>query len=136
MKQRRSLGYLFLVIGVVVAPTALALGWYLFSKNPSLRPLGITKQALSAYNGSGEGVEIVAFVDWVPPPLGPYSKPDLTRALTDSFTAKGVDVRIEFHPGAATSQITYKVGRTVLGPFPTARASEGIAAAVEAYRMH
>lgn len=136
MSQRQSLGYLFLIILVVVAPTVASLTWYQLSKNPSLRPLGITKQALSAYNSVGEGIEIVATVDWVPPRTGNYTQAQLARALTDSFAAKGVEVRIEFRPGQSASRVTYRIGKTVLGPYSTARASEGISAAVEAYKMH
>lgn len=136
MSQHRNLGFLVLIILVVVAPTAASLSWYHISKNPNLRPLGITKQALTSYNGGGEGIEIVAVVEWTPPRAGTYTPAHLSRALTDSFAAKGVDVRIEFHPGQDGTRITYKIGTTVLGPYTTARASEGIAAAVEAYKMH
>ncbi|OIP82825.1 MAG: hypothetical protein AUK37_08425 [Rhodobacterales bacterium CG2_30_65_12] len=136
MSQRRSLGYLFLIIFVVVAPTVASLGWYQLSKNPSLRPLGITKQALTAYNGGSDGIEIVALVDWVPTDAGNYSQARLSRALTESFAAKGVELRIEFRPGQSTTRVTYRVGKTVLGPYSTARAAEGIAAAVEAYNMY
>ncbi len=136
MSQRLNLGYLFLIILVVILPTAFSLGWYKLSNDPNLRPLAITKQALRAYNSAGEGVEIVAVVDWVALRTGNYTKANLTHSLVQSFAAKGVDVRIEFREGRNATQVTYVVGKTVVGPFSTARASEGISAAVEAYKMY
>ncbi len=134
--HRRSFAYLSLIVLVVVLPTAIALAWYQVSRDPNLRPLGITEQALRAYNGQGEGLEIVAVVDWVPPHTGNFTRAQLQTALDQSFRAKGVEVRVEFRDGRGETQITYLVGRTMLGPFPTARSSEGVSAAVEAYKMH
>lgn len=132
MKQRRSIGYVLLVIGVVIAPTALSLSWYHITKDPNLRPLAITKQALAAYGLSSGGLEIVAVVE------GPdaTSASGMARAITNAFAAKGMDVRIVVRSGPGVRQVTYRVGSSVLGPYPAARASEGIAAAVQAYRMH
>jgi len=136
MQGKRNLGYLAVVILAVIAPTLVSLGWYQLSKNPSLRPLGITKQALSAYNGGLDGVELVAYVDWVPPRTGNFTKAQLTRDLTTSFAAKGAEARIVFRDGVGTTRITYVIGQSRLGPYTIARAAEGIVAAVEAYRMH
>ncbi|GKY86617.1 hypothetical protein [Sinisalibacter aestuarii] len=136
MPQRQRLAYLILLIAVVVMPTAMSLAWYAISRDPNLRPLGITKQALYAYNGGGDGVEIVAVVDWPASDTGERSRAQLTRALTESFAAKGVEIRIEFRAGQAAGQVTYIIGKSVLGPYPTTRAAEGISAAVEAFRMY
>lgn len=135
-QARRSLTYVLMIIAVIVLPTAVALGWYAFTRDPNLRPLGITREALRAYGGVGAGPEVVAYVDWVPPSTGGFTQHRLADDLVKSFRSKGVDVRVVFREGRATTRITYVVGRTTLGPFPTARAAEGVAAAVEAYRMH
>jgi hypothetical protein len=136
MPLRQRVAYLILVIVVVVAPTVLALGWYQISRDPNFRPLGVTQQALRAYSGGGDGVEIVAVVDWAPARSGGYTRAQLMQALSQSFAAKGVEVRIELRSGHPVTQVTYIVGKTVLGPFGTTQAAEGIAAAVEAYHMH
>lgn len=136
MPQYQRITYLILIIAVVVAPTVLALGWYQISRDPNFRPLGVTQQALRAYGGSGVGVEIVAVVDWSPASSGGYTRAQLMQALNQSFAAKGVEVSFELRSGHPVTQVTYIVGKTVLGPYPTARAAEGIAAAVEAYHMH
>lgn len=134
MARKRGLGFVALIVIILVLPTALSLGWYYLSKNPSLRPLGVTEQALAAYSGESAGVEIVALVDWVPG-SGKYTKAQLARAISQSFAAKGVAARIMFRDGQRATQVTYKIGKTILGPYSTDRASEGIRAAVEAFNM-
>lgn len=136
MAQTRSIGYLVVIILVVIAPSALSLGWYQLSKNPSLRPLAITKQALAAYDGiDGGGTEVIAYIDWVPPRTGNYSQTHLAKALVDSFAAKGASVRVEIREGLGETRVTFRVGPTMLGPYATSRASEGINAAVDAFKM-
>jgi len=135
MLQRRSYAYLMLIVIVVVAPTAASLGWYQMSKDPHLRPLGITQQAIRAYENGGEGLEIVALVDLANENVGGPSHEALAATLRRSFSAKGMDVRIVFRDSGGGLRITYLVGRSVVGPFPASRASEGIAAAVAAFRM-
>lgn len=136
MPQRHSIAYLLLIITVLALPSVASLTWYHISRDPNLRPLGITEQALKAHRGGGEGVEIVALVDWAPPRTGDFSRSQLAITLQRAFEAKGVEVRVVFREGAGVTRVTYRVGRTVLGPYSTGRASEGIAAAVEAYHMH
>lgn len=135
-QTRRSIAYVVLVIFVVLLPTVVSLSWYYVTLNPNLRPLGVTREALRAYGEAGAGVEAVAYVDWVPPRTGGFTQAQLTSDLRDSFAAKGVDIRIVIRAGNGSTQITYVVGRSVLGPFPAARAAEGVTAAVEAYRMY
>ena len=122
---------MFLIITVVVLPTAMMLSWYHYTQNPHLRPLGITREALREYGVPGAGVEIVAYVD------GPSGRnAQLASDLRASFGSKGVDVRLVFREAGGATRVTYVVGNSTLGPYSTARAAEGIAAAVEAYRMH
>lgn len=135
MPQRRSFAYLLGLIVIVIAPTAMSLLWYAVSRNPELRPLGVTKQALAAYNGGTDGIEIVAVVDWAEAG-GSMARRRLADNLATSFAAKGVDVRITFREGKSGVQVTYYVGATTLGPYSAARAAEGVSAAVGALRMH
>jgi len=133
---RRSLAYVMLIITVIILPTALTLGWYQLTRDPNLRPLGITREALRAYGVPGVGIDVVAYVDWVPPRTGGFTRRQLADDLATSFAAKGVDIRVVFREGRDATRITYVIGRTNLGPFPINRAAEGVAAAVEAYRMY
>ncbi len=135
-QTRRSIAYVFGIIAVVVLPTAMMLGWYQITRDPNLRPLGITRESLRAFGESGAGVDLVAVVDWVPPRTGGFTQRQLAKDLTASFASKGVEVRVLFREGRDATHVTYVIGRTRLGPYPAARAAEGIAAAVEAYRMY
>jgi len=140
MALRRNLIYLAVLIAAVVLPSALALGWYSYSKDPNMRPLGITREALLRYaariGGFGE-VDIVARVAWVPGTSGGYSRAALEQALINAFAAKGAEIRVDFVPAQGpVTLVTYEVGKSEIGPYTIARASEGIAAAVEAFRMY
>lgn len=135
-QTRRSLAYVMLIIAVVVLPTVAALGWYQYTRDPNLRPLGITREALREYGDPSAGVEVVAYVDGVSPETSQAARQRLANDLRISFASKGVDVRLVFRDGEGTTRITYVIGNSVIGPYSTARAAEGIAAAVEAYRMY
>lgn len=136
MTQRTSLAYLVIIVVVVVLPTAISLGWYQVSKDPNLRPLGITEQALRKHQGSAEGLEIIAVVEWVQPHTTKQTQAQLTLALTRAFRAKGAEVRVVFREGRDATRITYIVGKSTLGPFPISRASDGVESAVQAFYMY
>jgi len=136
MTQRTSLAYLAIIVVVVVLPTAISLGWYHISKDPNLRPLGITEQALRKHEGGSKGLEIVALVEWVQPRTARQTQAQLELALTRAFQAKGAEVRVVFREGRDVTRITYIVGTSSLGPFPIARASEGVESAVQAFHMY
>ena len=139
MQSRRNLGYLVLIVAAVTMPSALSLSWYAITKNPALRPLGITRESLRSYaaavGGFGE-VEIVAQVEWAPPHTGGFTAKGLETALINSFASKGMEARVVFYPGKDKTQVTYRVGTSTIGPIPVSRASEGVQAAVEAFRMY
>lgn len=136
MSQRSGNAYLFVVVVVVILPTVVALGWYHVSKDPNLRPLGVTEQALRKHQGTAEGLEIVALVEWVQPPSATQTQAQLTLALTRAFRAKGAEVRVIFREGRDATRITYVVGKSSLGPFAITQASYGVEAAVQAFNMH
>ncbi len=135
-QMRRSLGYVMLIIAVVVLPTAIMLSWYQFTRDPNLRPLGITREALRAYGIPGGGVEVVAYVDGPTGGAGESARRRLANDLRASFGSKGVDVRLVFREAPGSARITYVIGNSVIGPYSPNRAAEGVAAAVQAYRMH
>jgi hypothetical protein len=137
MATRRNLTYVLAISTLLVLPTAFSLTYHEITGNPNLRPLGLTEASLRNFeSGASGGVSIVAHVDWVPPRTGGYSRDRLDRAITQAFRAKGVEVTVRFEPGEDATRVSYLVGESTIGPFPTARAGEGISAAVEAYRMH
>ncbi|MEJ1990351.1 MAG: hypothetical protein P8X50_01230 [Maritimibacter sp.] len=128
--------YLALVIMAISTPSLIALGWFYYTKDPNLRPLGITVEALQTYAGIGPGVQIIAVVDGMDSSISPAAQQELKSTLTYAFQAKGVDVTVVMRDSGGSPRITYNVGKTTLGPYPTSRASEGVNQAVEAFRMH
>lgn len=138
MAARRNIFYVLGIIALIVTPTAMSLSYYYVTKDPNMRPLGITHQSLSAYTKSrvGDGVHIVAQVEWVAHQSGGYSQRALELAIKNAFKAKGVEVFVFFHPGVDRTRVTYKVGHTTVGPYSTSHAARGISAAVDAYHMY
>ncbi len=135
MLVQRSVTHLIMVIVTVVMPSAVALVWYYFSQDPTVRPLGITQESLRAFNGEMRIYEIVAEVAGAGRGGTPTAQ-QIERELTGVFHSKGVAVRVNFlDSNIAGTRITYRIGPSTIGPYPYARAVEGINAAIEAYRM-
>ena len=57
LQTRRNLFFVIALILVIVLPTALALGWYKISRDPNMRPLAVTREALRDYGVAGIGAE-------------------------------------------------------------------------------
>jgi len=134
--KQRGVATLIAIIMLVVAPSAITLLWYKVTGDPLFRPLGITRQSLRAYYGSGDWIEIVAEVAWDSGHSGNVTRADMERALRNAFQVKGVDVHVVFTSSTSGTRVLYRVGPSSIGPYPQARAAEGINAAVEAYRMN
>ncbi|MBV7410888.1 hypothetical protein [Maritimibacter sp. DP1N21-5] len=137
MKNRFSGLYVMALVGLIVLPTAASLGWFMVTKDPNLRPLGVTEESLRAYDrGGGEGVRIVADIEWVEGGAGGLTQRQVERAIRQAFAVKGIEVFVFFHDGVTEARVTYRVRSSTIGPFPVRRAAQGINAAVDAYRMH
>ncbi|WP_432448238.1 hypothetical protein [Aliiroseovarius marinus] len=133
--MRTSTKYLIGIFFVITIPTVLALGWAWYSQDPTVRPLGITKEALDQHSGEAKGIQIVTRITWNP---DRQSAPKaLARAIQKGFAAKGVETTIEMvaKPGGPAS-VTYDIGASHIGPVAHSEAAQGIRAAVEAYRMN
>lgn len=136
--KTRNFLYMLGILLLVVLPTAATLGWHEVTQNPNLRPLGVTRQSLDAYErsqGKG-GVQIVAQVAWAPANTGGFTKKQLEKAIVSAFSVKGVDVWVFFHDGVGQTTVTYQVGSSSMGPYSAKRAGQGIRAAVDAYHMY
>lgn len=135
-RTRQSLFYVSLIFLIVVLPTAIALGWYEVTRDPNLRPLGITREALRDYGVPGAGVDLIAYIDWPAEKTGHPARQKLATDLAASFAAKGVEARLVFRSSNGSAQVTYVIGKSVIGPYPANQAAEGIEAAIDAYRMY
>jgi hypothetical protein len=136
LQTRRNLFFVTAIILVIVLPTALALGWYKISRDPNMRPLAVTREALRDYGVAGIGADLIVYIDWPASKATSPARRKLVADLATSFAAKGVEAKVILRETDGPGQVTYVVGKSVLGPYPTARAAEGITAAVDAYRMY
>ncbi|MFV2033625.1 MAG: hypothetical protein ACC631_00690 [Halocynthiibacter sp.] len=129
--------YLMLVILIVAAPAVLANFFYAITKDPTLRPLAITRDAEAKALGSRTGLEIIAQINWGSNARANFSQIDLSGRITRAFYAHGESVRVEIQEvaGSDTITVTYIMGRNRFGPNPVANAADGIRAAIIAYRI-
>ena len=135
MGQQRGILTIFLLISLITLPTMMSLTYYQITKDPNIRPLGITRESLRAYGEAG-GIGIVANVAWDPGRSGRVTRDDMETALTNAFRGRGMEVWVIFEDSRAGTHVTYNIGASSIGPYPQSRAAEGISAAVAAYRMH
>lgn len=135
MIKKKEILYLCMVVALVTFPTAGSLTYYAITKDPSMRPLGITEQSLRAYAGEAKVVSIAAIVEWDSARSGGITRRDMQELLINVFKSKGVDVQVYFTEGHNGTFVKYQVGASIIGPFPQSRAAEGITGAVAAYYM-
>lgn len=137
MVSKKDTIVITLITVFVVTPAILALTAYFVTRNPSLRPLGITVERLTEAGQIENKSLIIAVVD-----IGQEAKATSTRdqyktALETAFARMEAEVQVKFRtiPGSREVNVTYLVGESRIGPFPIARAAAGVAAATQAERM-
>lgn len=136
MLKRGNLAYIVVIIGALLAPTVISLGYYAVSKNPALRPLAITQKALRSYEaGKGQAGLVVVRVDWVDGASMGYTQDQLYHLIDRAFAAKGVEIDMAFFAAEGRTRVTYIVGRSWMGPYQLDQAATGISAAATAYHM-
>ncbi len=132
----RNFLYMLAVILLVMMPTSVSLAWYYFTRNPNLRPLGITQEAILAYeNLIGRSAQVIVRVEWSDASGSEAVLERFAAQIERAFEAKGVEARVISQMGAEQTLISYSIGRSFLGPYRGAHASDGIRASVEALRM-
>ncbi|GHF01730.1 hypothetical protein GCM10016455_23430 [Aliiroseovarius zhejiangensis] len=134
MFARRGVRLLAVIIGVIALPSVVALAWYHHTNDPTLRPLGITKSALTEHENATAS-EVVAHLSWN---RAQEAEPSDTfaQSLVQAFDIKQVDLRVIVtdNTGEATS-VLFVVGASRIGPFPKDKAVKGVNAAIMAYHM-
>jgi len=137
-EERRPRGAAFVaILGLLVAtPATLAMGYYLVSGDPRVRPLAVTRESLAFIEGFTSGVQIVTTVAWGRDSQTQFDRETLKQTLVGAFYAHGEETIIEFEevPGDRIL-ITYTVGQNTYGPAEIDRAVAGVRAAVDAYRI-
>lgn len=130
-----------IIVGVVAAfivlPAALSLSAYFITKNPNLRPLGITIDKLTEAGLISDSGEIIAVISIGDRSVARTSKSEQKKALKSTFEIFGAEVRVKFRtvPNSSNVSITYLVGQSKIGPYPMSQAASGVKAAVRAERL-
>ncbi|MGH1369776.1 MAG: hypothetical protein ACRBCL_14275 [Maritimibacter sp.] len=131
--QKRSIAYMVAVVGAIALPTIFSLTYYEITHDPRFKPLGVTKETLRSFDGNdGETPGITALLDWNDDESGGFTTIELASIIYKSFEARGVEVQVVLRKNAKHTRITYVVGKSRIGPYPTSRAGDGITAAVDA----
>ncbi|UWQ14181.1 hypothetical protein K3556_14920 [Aliiroseovarius sp. M344] len=134
MFAQRGARLLAMIIGVVALPSAVALGWYSYTKDPTLRPLSLTKAALTE-QAIDKPAEVVAYVQW-DTKVEHQAGDAFARSLVQAFDIKNVDLRVIVTDGPDQgTSVVYQVGASQIGPFPKAAAVKGVNAAIGAFHM-
>lgn len=130
----RNLRILIAIIAVVVLPTVAALTWYWVTKDPTIRPLGITKRALVEKTAKKGGM--LTIVIRFDPNEDAKASEALGANIVRALQAKGVIGSVKRLPVPGQDMtVTYLIGASTIGPYSASHASSGINAAVGAYRM-
>lgn len=135
--RRRDIIWLSALSALVITPASVALAAYYVTRNPNLRPLGITLEKLIEAGQIADRDLIVAQITFGDRSDTNLSLAEYEAALSKAFDTFQTEVQVRFRERRNSDQITilYKVGNSVIGPFPMSRAAEGIRASVEAERM-
>ncbi|MCI2394780.1 hypothetical protein [Aliiroseovarius sediminis] len=134
MFARREARLLFVIIAVIMLPTALSLAWYHYSQDPTLRPLGITQEAIERETPIRRP-EVIAQLHWDRAVEG-QSSDRFAQLLVQAFDIKNIALQVVVTdtPDEGSS-VLYQVGASRIGPFDKANAVKGVNAAIQAYHM-
>ena len=124
------------IIIAVALPGTAAYLYYRATKDPTLRPLGVTKEELAATMGDEHVLDIVVQIDWGRDRRSHSPKSDLEGAISRTLSAFAVDHRFRHKDVSGDKvQITYVVAHNRFGPYTPARAAEGVRAAFAAMQI-
>ncbi len=131
--------YVILIIAICLILTLPAAGvgvLYYYTNDPSLRPLAITREKLADIDGQTEYTLIFVHVDWGQEREGGMTKAEFRAMISDTLFFRTDDYIFKFKdvPGDEVS-VTFVVGPNRYGPYPPARAIDGIVNALVALDM-
>jgi len=136
MNSSRNYIFLFVFCIFLALPAAGVNVLYYLTKDPSLRPLGITREKMAEVDGQTEFISIFVHVDWGRERTGGTTKADLRQMVSDAFFHRTDDYIFKFKdvPGDEIG-VTFVIGPNRYGPYPPSRIIEGIVPALVALDM-
>ncbi|MFT6450522.1 MAG: hypothetical protein ACJA06_000002 [Halocynthiibacter sp.] len=126
------------VIGVtIIAPATFILGLYWLTKDPTLRPLGITEAKLASAGMTEHNGAILTTISIAEGIQLDTSREELERTINNAFDMYDTESRFNYvrAPSGKGVSVTYTIGKNQFGPFPIKHASEGIRPAALAHSM-
>lgn len=128
---------LVLVAIFIVGPAVGSLAAFFITKNPSLRPLGISVEKLTAAGQMEDKNLIIAVIDIGKNAKNASQKSEYDEVLTKAFDRHQAEVKVRFRsvPGSSTVSVTYLVGSSRIGPYRMTQAGKGIRTAIDAEKM-
>lgn len=125
-----------LALGAVMLPAAAATAYFLYTGDPSLRPLGVTQESLATGGADPGFIAIAVRVDLGRDRPDALTRAALRRFIARAMAAKTTDYFVTFRerPGTAVG-ITLEVGANRYGPFPPDGLAAGVQTAAVALEM-
>lgn len=136
MELRRRYGLLFVIVLCTALPAISAIVLYKITDDPTLRPLGITRERLAFEEGETNSVSILVSVGLGQDrPPGP-DEADLRRLIGGVLATHTNDFVIRFNEQSGTEiGVTFVVGPNRYGPYATNQMLDGIVPALIALDM-
>ncbi|WP_424970111.1 hypothetical protein [Dinoroseobacter sp. S76] len=125
---------LLTIIVCTALPATSAYLLYKYTDNPTLRPLGITKEQLVRVPGEASSIAIRVNVDWGRDQPPGASQSDLRQIIANTLFNFTDDFVIKFRevPGADVG-VNFAVGANSYGPFAPDRMIDGIVPSLMAW---
>jgi len=137
-KRGNNVLYIATIITALAAPASLSSLYFLITRDPTVRPLALTREGEMQAGRDGQANELItAHIHWGTSGVQNLNSQKLTQDILDAFHGHGVKARVLIHETSGSNHVvvTYTVGSSMIGPFPAYRAAEGISAAIAAYRL-
>ncbi len=134
--NRRANLIIFGMVLAVALPAALSYGYYSFTGDPTMRPLGITLASLSESGVPGFTGDIVVLIEWGRSARPLSTREEVKAALQAAMSVYPADTRIKLRETAGDRvRVFFLVGENRMGPYSLANVAAGIRPAIEAYGM-
>ncbi|SIO18795.1 hypothetical protein [Vannielia litorea] len=131
----RQLLYGLFIASLLAMPSVVMLAYHRITGDPSLRPLAQTIAPVIFGPAQDEQSDMQVQLRLHAPTR--EQGLNMARQLQRTLSAKGIDAQVVIYdvPLDEPASVAFVVARNRIGPLPLSRASEGINAAVSAYRM-
>lgn len=136
MIRRDTIG-VYLVGSLVILPAVFALAAYQITRNPALRPLGITIEKMVEAGQIKDRSLIIAEITFGTEAKTQTSLAQYREAMSNSFAMFQTEAHVRFREveGRSDIQVRYIVGGSTIGPYPISQAAKGIKPAVAAEKL-